>query len=135
MLRIGGIGVGRVEAFLVDGHPELGEAGAIDRPELGLHVVVVDEHEPPVLGVAAARCPDRSIEDALLHVVRDGVGEDPSHRAGRVQGLVDVHDVSLAHFRRAARRQLATGTETGGARLTSVYVMLTWSCSPPTVGR
>jgi hypothetical protein len=94
-----GRGVGGVDPLLVDRRPQHRQAVAVDRPEPAPQPGVVDEHEAPVLRVAAARRPDRGIEDALLHVVGDRVGAAPAHGAGRVQGLVDVHGRSLARDR------------------------------------
>jgi hypothetical protein len=91
VLRIVGRGVSRFEAVLVDRLPQECEALAVDRPETSAHVRVIDEHEAPVLCVPAARCADRGIEDARLHVFGNRVGPASPHGAGRVQRFVDVH--------------------------------------------
>jgi hypothetical protein len=98
--RVVGVGVDRRDPVRVDRGPQLGQAVPVEGAEAGLDVGVVDQEEPPVLHVAAARGPDGGVEDARLHLGRDRVGLHPAHGARRVQRFVDVHGPGLAAPRR-----------------------------------
>jgi hypothetical protein len=91
---VGGRG-GRRQALGVDGLPQPADGVAVQGSDGGLDRGVVDQQEPPALGVAAAGRPDRRVEDAGLHVGGDGVGSHPPHGPGGVEGFAHVHAPGL----------------------------------------
>ncbi len=123
---LGAVGVGRHrgDLFGVDGLPQLTDGVPVERCDPGDDLWIVEEQEPPVLGVASGGCADGGIEDPGLDVQRHRVGTDPAHRPGRVEGLLDVHaDLPLVLRSRGdpippcRRERLArTGTQAVRAR-------------------
>jgi hypothetical protein len=86
---------GQVEPLAVPGSPQLRYAFPVQRTELGLDRRVVDQDEPPVLRVAAARCPDRGVQHARLYLGWYRVGAYPPHSPGCVERLVNVQSALL----------------------------------------
>ena len=76
---------------------------AIDRPELLPDISVVNQQEPPSLGVSCARDPHSSIQYPSLNALGDRLICDPSHGAGRVKGFSQVHASNVITWTRPGR--------------------------------
>ncbi len=71
--------------------------------ELALRLVVADDDEVPRLRVAAARSPDRGVEDFPDVFIRHRIRLETAHRAQRAHGFEYVHTVPPDQCSRCGR--------------------------------
>jgi hypothetical protein len=81
-LRGSGVGRRRGQAVGVDGGPELGDGVAVQRADLTDDLAVVDQQEPPVLGVAPGGA--RMAASRIWACTSAGTGSGRTLRMARV---------------------------------------------------